>query len=109
MAALPDIDSGWNEGNEDNVSEMHNCYCPNCEVGTATTVMLPTKVPFFREIYIMSLFCEVRKYVHLFVCFTEHYSSFYLSDHIMTSSPSFRSNYFMYYGHDRSATFVIPR
>jgi zinc finger protein len=56
MAALPDSEN-WKEGNEESISEMHGCYCPNCEGGNGKTIMLPTKVPMFREIYIMTLHC----------------------------------------------------
>jgi zinc finger protein len=36
---------------------LHDCYCPNCEGGKAKTYMLPTKVPGFREIIVVSLTC----------------------------------------------------
>mmetsp|Transcript_37602 Transcript_37602/g.82334 ORF Transcript_37602/g.82334 Transcript_37602/m.82334 type:complete len:560 (+) Transcript_37602:165-1844(+) len=56
MSTLPK-ENEWHEGNEQDVSRISNCYCPNCEGGNATTVMLPTKVPLFREIIIMTLTC----------------------------------------------------
>jgi len=48
---------GWEAGDEDNVSNIPGCVCPNCGGGNGHTVMLPTNVPMFREIYIMCLNC----------------------------------------------------
>jgi zinc finger protein len=56
MAALP-VGDGWQKGNEDDISEIHDCFCPNCEGGKGHTLMLPTKVPGFREIIIINLTC----------------------------------------------------
>ncbi|GMH89863.1 hypothetical protein TrVE_jg7982 [Triparma verrucosa] len=39
------------------MSTILNCLCPSCGEGEATTICLPTKVPFFRQIIIMSLTC----------------------------------------------------
>lgn len=47
MFGVPSLDE-WNEGNEDNMSTILNCLCPACGGGNATTICLPTKVPFFR-------------------------------------------------------------
>eukprot|EP00518_Triparma_eleuthera_P022992 CAMPEP_0197559426 /NCGR_PEP_ID=MMETSP1320-20131121/21219_1 /TAXON_ID=91990 /ORGANISM="Bolidomonas sp., Strain RCC2347" /LENGTH=550 /DNA_ID=CAMNT_0043120865 /DNA_START=126 /DNA_END=1774 /DNA_ORIENTATION=- len=56
MFGVPSLDE-WNEGNEDNMSTILNCLCPACGGGNATTICLPTKVPFFREIIVMALSC----------------------------------------------------
>ena len=56
MAALPVGDS-WKEGNEDDLNIIHKCFCPNCLKSNATTTMLPTKVPLFRELIVMALYC----------------------------------------------------
>jgi zinc finger protein len=56
MAALP-VGDGWQQGDEDDISEIHNCFCPNCHEGKAKTLMLPTRVPGFREIVIMAIDC----------------------------------------------------
>lgn len=58
MAALPQGD--WGEGQGENVSEIRDCYCPNCGISNAVTMMLPTKIPLFREIIVMCLTCKVR-------------------------------------------------
>ena len=42
---------------QDDVSVIRNCYCPNCEENHATTTLLPTSIPFFREIIILALTC----------------------------------------------------
>lgn len=58
--ALPAGLEYWKEGNNTNVediSEMHDCFCPMCHGGNAKTMMLPTRIPMFREIIIMSLTC----------------------------------------------------
>jgi zinc finger protein len=57
MAELPDIDS-WQQGYEEDLNMIFNCYCPACTKSGGTTAMLPTKVPFFREIIVMSFSCE---------------------------------------------------
>jgi zinc finger protein len=54
---LPSGD-GWQKGNEEDISEIRGCYCPNCEGGNGVTMLLPTKVPGFREIIIASLICD---------------------------------------------------
>lgn len=56
MASLP-LASEWKEGTESDLNVIKNCYCPHCQKGNATTTMLPTKVPMFRELVIMSLYC----------------------------------------------------
>jgi zinc finger protein len=56
MAALP-VGDAWQQGSEDDISEIHNCFCPNCHEGNAKTLMLPTRVPGFREIVIMAIDC----------------------------------------------------
>lgn len=40
------------------MSLIENCYCPNCGNSRASTHVLPTKVPLFREIIVMTLMCE---------------------------------------------------
>jgi zinc finger protein len=57
MAALPQGDD-WRKGDEEDISEIHDCFCVNCKTSQGRTVMLPTKVPFFREIVIMSFLCD---------------------------------------------------
>ena len=47
----------WKEGGVEDVSNIEKCYCPACEGGNATTTLLPTKIPLFREIIIMTLIC----------------------------------------------------
>ena len=58
-AALPAATEAmlWKEGGVEVVSNITNCYCPACEGGNATTTLLPTKIPLFREIIIMTLIC----------------------------------------------------
>jgi zinc finger protein len=56
MAALP-VGDAWKRGDEEAISQIHDCYCPNCGGGKGRTLVLPTKVPGFREIIIMSLTC----------------------------------------------------
>ena len=58
MTSLPDINN-WKKGDENDINEIQGCYCPNCHGSQAVTAMLPTSIPMFREIYIMSLTCEV--------------------------------------------------
>jgi zinc finger protein len=57
MAELP-VGEGWQKGDENDLSMIYNCYCPNCGNGNAVTIMLPTKVPLFRELIIMNLHCD---------------------------------------------------
>lgn len=57
MVSLP-VGEAWKEGNEDDLNIIQNCYCPNCQASAATTTMLPTRIPNFREVIVMSLFCE---------------------------------------------------
>jgi zinc finger protein len=57
MAALPSGEA-WKQGNEEDMSTIWDCFCPNCREGGAITTMLPTKVPLFREIIIMNLTCD---------------------------------------------------
>jgi hypothetical protein len=47
------------KGDADDVSKIRNCLCPHCEGNNAVTVLLPTTIPFFREIIIMTLTCNV--------------------------------------------------
>lgn len=56
MATLP-VGDDWQKGNEEDLTEIHNCYCPNCANGNGTTLLLPTKIPGFREIIIATLTC----------------------------------------------------
>ena len=57
MAALPASLEEWGNGDETSVSTITSCWCPNCEGWNAKTLLLPTKVPFFREITIVCLTC----------------------------------------------------
>lgn len=57
MAALP-VGDAWQKGNEEDVSILHNCFCPSCGKSNGVTTMLPTRVPMFREIILMNLNCE---------------------------------------------------
>jgi len=56
---LPSSLEEWKEGTDAEISTMHNCYCPNqnCGKSNGLTHCLPTKVPFFREVIIMSFEC----------------------------------------------------
>ena len=56
MATLPTSEA-WHEATEDDLNVIYNCYCPNCEGGKGKTLMLPTKVPGFREIIVASFDC----------------------------------------------------
>jgi zinc finger protein len=56
MSVLP-VGNSWQQGNEDNISKVNECYCPNCQGGNGVTLLLPTKVPGFREIVIATLTC----------------------------------------------------
>lgn len=40
------------------MTTIEHCYCPYCEGGNAVTMMLPTRIPLFREIIVMNLTCE---------------------------------------------------
>lgn len=44
------------------ISSIHECYCPACQGDQATTTVLLTKVPYFREILLMNLSCAVCGY-----------------------------------------------
>jgi zinc finger protein len=57
MATLPTAES-WNEGTEENVSIIRDCYCVNCNSSNGVTTVLPTKVPFFRQVIVMSFACN---------------------------------------------------
>lgn len=57
MAELPDINE-WKEGHEDDLSIIRDCYCPSCGGSNGLTTILPTRVPFFREIILTNLFCD---------------------------------------------------
>lgn len=57
MAELPNIDE-WKEGHEDDLSIIRDCYCPSCGGGHGLTTLLPTRVPFFREIIVTNLSCD---------------------------------------------------
>ena len=57
MAALL-VGDEWKEGDEDDLTIIKDCFCPNCHCGTAETTMLPTNVPLFREIVVMNLTCD---------------------------------------------------
>ncbi|GAX11043.1 zinc finger protein [Fistulifera solaris] len=50
-------------------SIVKDCYCPACRSGKATTTILLTKVPYFRELIIMNLCCEVCGYRNAQVSF----------------------------------------
>lgn len=58
MTTLPLLGENWHQGYEEDVSVILNCYCPNCGGSAATTNLLPTKIPLFREIIVTSLNCE---------------------------------------------------
>lgn len=62
MTTLTQINDENDEGQEVDITEIRDCYCPNCGGENAVTVMLPTKIPMFREIIIMSLTCQVRAF-----------------------------------------------
>ena len=51
------------------VSVIHNCYCFNCEESHATTTLLPTNIPLFREIIILALTCPDCHFRHSSVTF----------------------------------------
>ena len=57
MTSLPDID-GWKQGYEEDLNMIYDCFCPACKSSGGTTAMLPTKVPLFREIIVMSFSCD---------------------------------------------------
>jgi zinc finger protein len=50
-------------------SVVKDCYCPACRSGKATTAILLTKVPYFRDLIIMNLFCDVCGYRNAQVSF----------------------------------------
>ena len=54
---VPNVNE-WHEGHESDMSILRDCFCVNCEQSTGTTTMLPTKVPYFRELIIMHLYCH---------------------------------------------------
>jgi zinc finger protein len=56
--SLP-VGDAWAQGYEEDMSIIRDCLCPNCEKGGATTTMLPTRVPLFREIILMNLTCDL--------------------------------------------------
>ncbi|KAI2498531.1 zinc finger protein [Fragilaria crotonensis] len=58
MAALLPQGDDWKKGDESDMSEIRGCLCMNCQSSDGVTVMLPTKVPLFREIIVMSFYCE---------------------------------------------------
>jgi zinc finger protein len=57
MSAVLPVDNSWQQGNENDISKVNDCYCPNCQGGNGMTILLPTKVPGFREIIIATLTC----------------------------------------------------
>ena len=57
MAALPN-EQNWQQGHEENLLMLPRCHCPSCQRGNAVTTLLPTKVPFFRELIVTNLTCE---------------------------------------------------
>jgi len=62
MTSVPDIHK-WKvaiyaEDEESALTEIRNCHCQSCHQSNAVSLMLPTKVPMFREILVMSLDCE---------------------------------------------------
>jgi len=57
-ASLPQLE-GWVAAyDEEQLTEISKCYCPSCGKSNAVSNVLPTKIPMFREIIIMSLSCE---------------------------------------------------
>jgi zinc finger protein len=62
MTALLPAGDEWKEGTEEDLSLIQNCYCPNCGGSKAITHLLPTKVPLFREIIVMTLMCDECSY-----------------------------------------------
>lgn len=59
MAKLPSQNTGeWQKGNEGDLSTIQDCFCPNCGGNHGVTTLLPTKIPFFREIVIVSFYCH---------------------------------------------------
>jgi zinc finger protein len=47
----------WKKASEDDVCVISDCYCPNCHESHAITNLLPTDIPFFREVILLSLYC----------------------------------------------------
>ena len=58
MASLP-VGEAWKKGEEEDLTIIHDCFCPACRCSTGKTTMLPTKIPLFREIIIMHFRCSV--------------------------------------------------
>ena len=56
MASLPEGDD-WKKGDEEAMSVIKDCLCMNCGKQAGTTYVLPTKIPMFREIIVMSFEC----------------------------------------------------
>ena len=56
--SLPSSLDTWIEADEEAMSTILNCLCPLCEQYTGTTLVLPSRVPYFREIIIMHLTCN---------------------------------------------------
>jgi zinc finger protein len=50
--------------------EIEHCYCPSCGGGNGVSKLLPTKVPGFREIIVVSLSCEECNFRNNEVTFT---------------------------------------
>ncbi len=69
MAALPASLDEWGVGSEAELSTIPDCLCPACGGGNATTLCLPTKVAFFREIIVMNLNCRDCGFVNSEVSF----------------------------------------
>jgi zinc finger protein len=57
-ASLPSLE-GWVAAyDEEQLTEITKCYCPSCGGSNASSNVLPTKIPMFREIVVMSTSCE---------------------------------------------------
>lgn len=55
---LPPLE-GWVAAyDEEQLTEIPKCYCPSCGGSNASSNILPTKIPMFREIIVMSTSCE---------------------------------------------------
>ena len=61
MVSLPNI-IDWKQGDELDLNRISNCYCQNCHESIANAILLPTKIPMFKEIIVMSLHCEKCSY-----------------------------------------------
>lgn len=57
MVELPSFEN-WKRGEENDLTIIRDCYCPNCGGGQGVTTMLPTQIPAFREIIVMNLCCD---------------------------------------------------